>query len=82
MKIGYARISTKDQNLDLQTDALKQDGCEKIYAEVMSGTTPWRERSIGNLLENGETGDIIIVAEVSRLGRSSWIKNQSATSLG
>ena len=37
MKIGYARISTKDQNLDLQIDALVNAGCEKIYREIASG---------------------------------------------
>jgi DNA invertase Pin-like site-specific DNA recombinase len=37
MKIGYARVSTKDQNLDLQIDALKNAGCKKIYEEVISG---------------------------------------------
>lgn len=36
MKIGYARISTRDQNLDLQIDALKKAGCEKIYQEIIS----------------------------------------------
>jgi DNA invertase Pin-like site-specific DNA recombinase len=39
MKIGYARVSTKDQNLDLQIEALEKAGCEKIYQEKISGTT-------------------------------------------
>lgn len=36
MKIGYARISTKDQKLDLQTDALEKTGCEKIFTDIAS----------------------------------------------
>jgi DNA invertase Pin-like site-specific DNA recombinase len=39
MKIGYARVSTKDQNLDLQIEALEKAGCEKIYQEKISGAT-------------------------------------------
>ena len=39
MKIGYARVSTKDQNLDLQIEALEKAGCEKIFQEKISGAT-------------------------------------------
>ncbi|WP_449400974.1 recombinase family protein [Chryseobacterium wanjuense] len=39
MKIGYARVSTKDQSLDLQIEALEKAGCGKIYQEKISGTT-------------------------------------------
>ena len=44
MIIGYARISTRDQNLDLQVDALQKEGCEKIYTEIMSGTKSERPK--------------------------------------
>ena len=37
MKIGYARVSTADQNLDSQVDELKEDGCEKIFTDIVSG---------------------------------------------
>jgi len=37
MKIGYARVSTKEQSLDLQEDALKKEGCQRIYSEQISG---------------------------------------------
>ena len=37
MKVGYARVSTKDQTLDLQLDALNNEGCTKIYTETVSG---------------------------------------------
>ena len=42
MKLGYARISTKDQNFELQEDALKKSGCEKIYKDVASGAKQGR----------------------------------------
>ena len=43
MKIGYARVSTEDQNLDSQIDALKKEGCDDIFSEKMSGTSSERE---------------------------------------
>lgn len=49
-KIGYARVSTKDQNLDLQLEALKEAGCEKVYSEHKSGIKARLGRSLRDLL--------------------------------
>lgn len=46
MKFGYARVSTKDQNLNLQIEALEKAGCEKIYQEKISGATKNRQMTI------------------------------------
>ena len=69
MKIGYARVSTKEQSLDLQIDALQKDGCEKIYTEIMSGTKSDRPK-LQELLNNLRSGDVIVVWKLDRLGRS------------
>ncbi len=69
MKIGYARISTKDQNLDLQIDALEKDGCSRIYTEVMSGTKSERPK-LQELINNLRPGDVVVVWKLDRLGRS------------
>jgi DNA invertase Pin-like site-specific DNA recombinase len=56
MKIGYARVSTKDQNLELQLDALKKTGCEKIYQDIASGAKterPELNQMINNLRPDG-----------------------------
>jgi DNA invertase Pin-like site-specific DNA recombinase len=71
MKIGYARVSTRDQNLDLQIDALKKAGCDDtyIYKEEISGTS--RERpELKKALENLRADDVVIVWKLDRLGRS------------
>lgn len=69
MKIGYARVSTKDQSFDLQVDALKKYGCEKIYREIISGAKA--ERAVLNdLMKNIRAGDILVVWKLDRLGRS------------
>lgn len=49
MKFGYARVSTKEQNLDLQIDALKKEGCEQVFHEVVSGAKTKRAE-LGRLL--------------------------------
>ena len=69
MKIGYARVSTREQNLDLQLDELKQAGCEKIYQEKMSGS--FKERpQLDEMLRAIRTGDTLVVWKLDRLGRS------------
>jgi DNA invertase Pin-like site-specific DNA recombinase len=69
MKLGYARVSTLDQNLDRQLDQLKDHGCERIYNEKITGTK--RDRpELEKLLEQLRPGDIIYVSELSRLSRS------------
>ncbi len=70
MKIGYARVSTDEQNLDLQIDALKSAGCEKIFTdEGMSGITRDRE-GLSEALSIIEDGHILVVWKLDRLGRS------------
>jgi DNA invertase Pin-like site-specific DNA recombinase len=69
MKIGYARVSTRDQNLDLQIDALETAGCEQIYREVVSGSKTQR-KALDSLLENIRPGDVLVVWKLDRLGRS------------
>lgn len=68
MKIGYARVSTQDQKLDLQIDDLKKIGCQKIYQEKVSAG---KERpELHKMIENIREGDTVIVWKLDRLGRS------------
>ena len=69
MKIGYARVSTKDQNLDRQIDALQQAGCEKIFSEQISGAKKERPE-LNMLLSQIRDGDQLVINKLSRLGRS------------
>ncbi|EHL31769.1 hypothetical protein LDG_5931 [Legionella drancourtii LLAP12] len=69
MLIGYARVSTDDQNLDLQHDALKNAGCEKFYDDHMSGNKINRP-GLEAAIEYAREGDIIIVWRLDRLSRS------------
>lgn len=69
MKIGYARVSTSDQNLNLQIDALKEIGCEKIFTDVTSGTKKDR-LGLEETLNYSREGDIIVVWKLDRVGRS------------
>lgn len=69
MLIGYARVSTDDQNLNLQKDALQQAGCVKIYSDRMSGAKAARP-GLSLALEVARTGDVLVVWRLDRLGRS------------
>lgn len=69
MLIGYARVSTQDQNLDLQINALQKMGCEKVFTEKASGAQ--RDRpELMKLLDYMREGDTLVVWKLDRLARS------------
>ena len=69
MKIGYARVSTKEQNLSLQMDALEKEGCKTIFQEKISGAKADRPE-LRKMIEKLREGDVIITWKLDRLGRS------------
>lgn len=69
MKIGYARVSTLEQNPELQLDALKEAGCEKIYTDHVSGAKTDRPE-LQDSLVYARPGDCLVVWRLDRLGRS------------
>lgn len=69
MIIGYARVSTDDQNLDAQTDALQAAGAERVFSEKISGSMRKRPE-LDKLLDQVRSGDVIVVAKYDRLARS------------
>src|SRR5208337_2173219 len=69
MRIGYARVSTADQNLDLQKDALAKAGCEKIIEDTASGGKQQRS-GLERARELLRQGDVLVVWRLDRFGRS------------
>lgn len=70
MKIGYARVSTQDQHLDLQLKALKKAGCRRIFREKISGSNRQRPE-FQRMLDQIRPGDTIVVWKLDRLARST-----------
>lgn len=69
MLVGYARVSTTDQNLDLQRDALQAAGCERTFTDTASGAKTERP-GLTQLLKESRQGDTLVVWKLDRLGRS------------
>jgi DNA invertase Pin-like site-specific DNA recombinase len=69
MLIGYARISTDDQHLNLQHDALQKAGCEKVYSDQQSGATTERP-GLSTVFDVLRPGDTLVIWRLDRLGRS------------
>jgi DNA invertase Pin-like site-specific DNA recombinase len=69
MLIGYARVSTRKQNLELQLDALQKAGCQLIYQEQASGAKADREE-LDKMLGQLRKGDTVVVWKIDRIGRS------------
>lgn len=69
MNVGYARISTKNQNINLQEDALKSAGCQEIYTDIASGSKSQRP-GLDSALAYLREGDTLVVWKLDRLGQS------------
>ena len=86
MLIGYARVSTLDQNPEMQIDALKAAGCEKIFIEKLSGAKDERPQ-FKAALEYIRNGDTLVIWKLSRLARSitqviNTVKDLEARNIG
>lgn len=68
--IGYARVSTTDQNLDVQEGALRAAGCDLIRLEKRTGTTTAGREELRTVLDFLRSGDVLMVTRIDRLARS------------
>lgn len=69
--LGYARVSTFEQNADLQTRALKDAGCQKVYTDHGVSGTKAKRPQLDKLLEHARVGDEVVVWKLDRLGRNT-----------
>jgi DNA invertase Pin-like site-specific DNA recombinase len=70
IKVGYARVSSLDQDLSLQIEQLRAEGCERIYREKVSGATRQKRAELRKMLRELEAGDTVVVTKIDRLARS------------
>jgi len=68
--VGYARVSSKEQDCELQVEALTMEGCDEIYAEKRSGTSTVDRVELTNCLNYLRKGDTLVVTRIDRLARS------------
>jgi DNA invertase Pin-like site-specific DNA recombinase len=71
MLVGYARVSSAGQSLDIQLDGLKQAGCEKVFSEKVTGTSINARDALTDALDFVREGDTLVVMRLDRLARSS-----------
>jgi DNA invertase Pin-like site-specific DNA recombinase len=71
MLVGYARVSSVGQSLDVQLAALTEAGCEKVFAEKQSGTTTGKREELRDALDFVRHGDTLVVTRLDRLARSA-----------
>ena len=69
MNIGYARVSTQNQNIDLQLDALRKEGCDRVFQDICSGSSTSRS-GLFQAFDTLKEGDNLVVWRLDRLGRS------------
>ena len=69
-KIGYARVSSRTQSLDIQHKALTEAGCTKLFQEKMSGTRTNGRKELQKMLDYVRDGDVLIITKLDRLARS------------
>jgi DNA invertase Pin-like site-specific DNA recombinase len=82
MLIGYARVSTNDQTINLQRDALKTAGCKRIYGDQGVNGAVTRRRGLDRALASLKPGDTLVVWKLDRLGRSLTHLVQTIAELG
>ncbi|MCL2218210.1 MAG: recombinase family protein, partial [Defluviitaleaceae bacterium] len=70
MTIGYARVSTIDQNLDRQIDVMKENGAEKIFTEKVTGKK-FDRQELMRMIDQLRDGDVVVISELTRLSRST-----------